>query len=134
MSSSDSLSRNVAAWTKSNADYTDADAPRAWAQAEITWGMLSVPESSVGALPDVGGLDVVDLGCGTAYFSAWLARRGARIVGVDPTPAQLATARRLQHETGIEFQLVEAIGEDVPLQGSSFDLVISEYGASLWAD
>ena len=47
-------------------------------------------------LGDVDGLDVVELGCGTAYVSAWLARRGARPVGVDVTPAQLATARRCQ--------------------------------------
>ena len=137
MSSSDRpeyVQQNVANWTRANTEYTDASAARAWAQAEIAWGVFETPESELNILGDVRGLDVVELGCGTAYFSAWLARRGARIVGVDPTPAQLATARRLQHETGIEFQLVEAIGEDVPLQGSSFDLVISEYGASLWAD
>ena len=39
-------------------------------------------------LGDVAGLDVVELGCGTAYFSAWLARSGARPVGVDvPRPS-----------------------------------------------
>jgi 2-polyprenyl-3-methyl-5-hydroxy-6-metoxy-1,4-benzoquinol methylase len=38
-------------------------------------------------LGDVAGLDVVELGCGTAYFSAWLARAGARPVGVDVAPA-----------------------------------------------
>jgi len=85
-------------------------------------------------LGDVNGLDVVELGCGTAYFSAWLARRGARPVGVDVTPAQLDTARRLQAETGIEFPLVEANAEDVPLPDASFDLAISEYGASIWCD
>ena len=79
-------------------------------------------------------MDVVELGCGTAYFSAWLAKRGARPVGVDPTPAQLATARRMQAETGIEFPLVEASAEAVPLPDASFDLAVSEYGASLWAD
>ena len=31
------------------------------------------------------GLDIVDLGRGTGYFSAWLARRGGRPVGVDVT-------------------------------------------------
>ena len=46
------------------------------------------------------GKDVIELGCGTAYFSAWLARRGARPVGVDVTPAQLETARQMQHESG----------------------------------
>ncbi len=54
------------------------------------------------ALGDVAGLDVVELGCGTAYLSAWLARRGARPVGVDVTPAQLETARAMQRETGLD--------------------------------
>jgi SAM-dependent methyltransferase len=128
------VQQNVANWTRANTEYTDASAERAWAQEEITWGVFETPESELNLLGDVSRLDVVELGCGTAYFSAWLARRGARVVGVDPTPAQLATARRLQEETGIEFPLLEAIGEDVPLPDSSFDLVLSEYGASLWAD
>ena len=128
------VQQNVANWTRANAEYTDTSATRAWAQEEIRWGVFGAPESELNLLGDVNGLDVVELGCGTAYFSAWLARRGARVVGVDPTPAQLATARRLQAETGIEFPLIEAIGEDVPLPDSSFDLVLSEYGASLWAD
>src|SRR5207244_10957310 len=68
------------------------------------------------------------------YFSSWVAKRGARRVGVDPTPAQLATARRMQAETGIEFPLLQAPAERVPLPDASFDLVFSEYGASLWAD
>jgi SAM-dependent methyltransferase len=129
----DSVERNIADWTKANADYTDAKAAEAWAAAEITWGVFGVPESQVGALGDVDGKDVVELGCGTAYFSAWLARRGARPIGVDPTPAQLATARRMQDETGIRFPLVEAPGESIPLPDSSFDVAFSEYGASLWA-
>jgi SAM-dependent methyltransferase len=128
------VQQNVANWTRANTNYTDASATRAWAQDEITWGIFELPERRLNALGDVEGLDVVELGCGTAYFSAWLARRGARVVGVDPTPAQLATARRLQNETGLDFPLIEAIGEDVPLPNASFDLVLSEYGASLWAD
>src|SRR6266536_5332672 len=71
-------------------------APRNWAREEITWGIWNIPESRVAALGEVAGLDVVELGCGTAYFSAWLARRGARPVGIDPTPAQLATAKAMQ--------------------------------------
>ena len=96
--------------------------------------MFGIPESQIGCLGDVDGLDVVELGCGAAYFSAWLARRGARPVGVDPTPAQLETARRMQAETGIEFPLVEAPGEACRCRTASFDLALSEYGASLWAD
>jgi len=133
MSSSD-LERNIAVWTKANADHTDAASARAWASDEIHWGMFRVSEAEVGVLGDVSGLDVVELGCGTAYVSAWLAKRGARVVGVDPTPAQLDTARRLMRETGIEFPLVEAPGESVPLPDASFDLALSEHGAAAWAD
>ena len=100
----------------------------------MTWGVFGVPESSLGTLGDVDGLDVVELGCGTAYVSAWLARRGARPVGVDVTPAQLETARRCQDEFGLDFPLVEASAEDVPLPSESFDLAVSEYGASIWCD
>ena len=83
----------------------------------------------------MAGKDVVELGCGTAYFGAWLKKAGAaRVVGVDPTPAQLETARRCDEKFGLGLEFVEAFGEDVPLPDASFDLVVSEYGASIWAD
>jgi SAM-dependent methyltransferase len=133
MSSSDTA-RNVEVWTRSNAEYTDESARAAWAKAEIEWGVFGIPELELDVLGDVAGLDVVELGCGTAYFSAWLARRGARVVGVDPTPAQLETARRMQAEFGLDFPLIEAGGEAVPLPDGSFDIALSEHGAATWCD
>ena len=126
--------KNVEYWTKVNSEFTDADARRAWAKEEFSWGIWGVPESEVRVLGDVSGLDAVEVGCGTAYCSARLVRLGAKVVGVDPTPAQLETARRMQVEFGLEFPLVEAFAEDVPLPDTSYDLVHSEYGASIWAD
>ncbi len=134
MSSADDVAANVAAWTRRNAEWTDGSAARAWAREEIRWGQFGVAESQLRVLGDVAGLDVVESGCGTAYFAARLARRGARVVGVDPTPAQLETARRQMTETGLEFPLVEAPGEAVPLPDASFDLALSEHGAAVWAD
>ena len=134
MSEPDYVAENRALWTTSNAQYTDEQADRAWRAEEITWGMFGNPETDVDVLGDIAGLDVVELGCGTAYFSAWLARRGARPVGVDVTPAQLDTARRLQAETGLSFPLLQANAEEVPLPDATFDLALSEYGASIWCD
>lgn len=121
-------------WTRANGEYADDHAYRAWAADDITWGIFNVPEQQLGVLGDVRSLDVVELGCGTAYFSAWLARRGARPTGVDLTPAQLASARRCQERSGIFFPLIEADAGDVPLPSGSFDLAVSECGASLWCD
>ena len=134
MSEPEHVARNRELWTTKNAEYTDPDARRAWAREDVSWGVFGIPEAEVDVLGDVDGLDVVELGCGTAYVSARLARMGARPVGVDPTPAQLETARRCMSETGIEFPLVEAYAESVPLPDASFDLAISEHGASNWAD
>jgi SAM-dependent methyltransferase len=138
MSSSEELPeyavRNRASWTNSNEQYTHEHGVRAWRQDEVTWGLWGIAESELEVLPDVSGKDVIELGCGTAYFSAWLARLGARPVGVDITPAQLETARQLQRETGLEFPLLEANAENVPLADASFDLALSEYGASIWCD
>ena len=130
----DYLERNRAGWTKANAEYTDARASEAWAAEEITWGMFGPSDSELGVLGDMAGKDVIELGCGTAYFGAWLAKRGARVTGVDITPAQLETARRMSEETGIPLTLIEANAEEVPLPDESFDLALSEYGASIWCD
>ena len=125
----------IEAWTRANAEYTDERADQSWAREEISWGIWRVPESELRALPEVAGKDIVELGCGTAYFGAWLKKAGAaRVVGVDPTPAQLETARRCNETFGLGLELVEAVGEDVPLSDASFDLAVSEYGASIWAD
>ena len=102
---------------------------------EETWGIWSIPESDVGFLPDgLDGMDTIELGCGTAYVSAWLARRGARPVGIDNSEQQLATARRLQAEHDLEFPLIHGNAESVPYPDESFDFAISEYGAAMWAD
>ena len=122
-------------WTEANSRYTAATAREKWAQGHVHWGVWHTPESEVKALPDVKGLDVIELGCGTAYFGAWLKKRGARrVVGVDVTPAQLATAREMNAEFGLGLEFIEANAEDVPLPDASFDLAVSEYGASIWCD
>jgi SAM-dependent methyltransferase len=125
--------RNRAHWDSVADQYVD-NAERNWASDEISWGIWNIPESDAGLLPPVTGLDVIELGCGTAYVSAWLARRGARPVGIDNSPRQLETARRLQQKHGIEFPLLLGYAEQVPLPDASFDLAISEYGAAIWAD
>jgi SAM-dependent methyltransferase len=82
----------------------------------------------------VVGLDTVELGCGTGYVSAWLARRGASPVGLDNSSGQLATARTFQAEFDLRFPLVHGDAERPPFRDASFDLAISEYGAAIWCD
>jgi SAM-dependent methyltransferase len=130
---SDYLVRNRNEWNSWAPDWIEPGR-RDWAKSEITWGCLQIPEEGIDILPDVQGKDVLELGCGTAYFSSWLARRGARVVGLDISERQLETAQLLQAEFRLAFPLVQANGEQTPFASETFDLVLSEYGASIWAD
>ena len=127
------VAQNQRLWTEWSSDYTESGR-RSWATDEVTWGNWQVPESQARLLPEVDDRDVLELGCGTAYISSWLQRRGARAVGLDPTPAQLNTAARLQREFGVRFPLVQAVAENIPMADCTFDVIVSEYGASIWSD
>jgi SAM-dependent methyltransferase len=128
------VARNRAQWNDWAPEYVP-DGRRNWEAGEPTWGIFSVPEAEVGLLPrEIDGRDAIELGCGTGYVSAWLARRGARPVGIDNSEAQLTTARSFQREFGLEFPLIHGNAEEVPFPDESFDIAISEYGASIWCD
>jgi len=130
----DHVRRNRDAWNEWADEFVESG-ERDWAAADPSWGVWAVAEAELRVLPDeLDGIDAIELGCGTAYVSAWLARRGARCVGIDLSAVQLATARRLQREHGLEFPLHEGSAEHLPFPDRSFDLAISEYGACLWAD
>ncbi len=128
------VARNREAWDAKAQEYV-AHGEQSWASNDPEWGVFGVSESQLHVLPDqLAGRDAIELGCGTAYVGSWLARRGARVVGVDNSPKQLETARRLQQEHGVHFPLLLGNAEAVPYPDASFDLAISEYGASIWAD
>jgi SAM-dependent methyltransferase len=126
--------RNRSAWDRWAADYAEPGL-RNWASGEPCWGVWRIPEAQAPVLPaSPHGKDSIEFGCGTGYVSAWLARRGARPVGLDNSAAQLATARALQDRFGLRFPLVHASAEQAPFADATFDIVVSEYGASIWCD
>jgi SAM-dependent methyltransferase len=126
--------RNRAKWDELASQFV-RPGERSWASSAPAWGIFQVPETELHLLPDdLAGKDAIELGCGTAYVSSWMARRGARVVGIDNSSVQLETARRLQREHGLSFPLIHGNAESVPLPDASFDFAISEYGACLWAD
>jgi SAM-dependent methyltransferase len=128
------MRHNRLLWSHVNDAFSDRDADRRWQRAEVTWGLFERSESELGALGDMADRDVAELGCGAAFLSASLARAGARPVAVDLSHRQLQTARRNQARTGIHFPLVEADATRVPLRSSSFDVVVSDYGAAPWCE
>jgi SAM-dependent methyltransferase len=134
MSPEDHQILNRAAWQTFAEEYKEP-AEKAWKSDDPQWGIWSIPESELNLFPhDLKGKHCLEIGCGAGYVSSWMARRGGKVVGIDPTPNQLETARRLEHQYQLGVHFVEGFGEQLPFPDACFDFAISEYGASLWAD
>jgi SAM-dependent methyltransferase len=101
----------------------------------IDWGRTSAdyaayrpgyPQSFFDHLAALGipqpGMRVLDLGTGTGNLGRSLARRGARVLGIDVSPEQVAQARRLAVEEGLDVDFEVAPAEAVPREDGAFDL------------
>jgi SAM-dependent methyltransferase len=131
---SGSSSRNRARWDARSDEYQAAHAAQLEASGGAAWGAWQIPEAELGALGDVRGCDVLELGCGAAQWSIALHRRGARVTGLDNSGRQLEHARRLMAKAGVEFPLVHASAEATGLPAASFDIVFCDHGAMSFAD
>ena len=84
---------------------------------------------------DVAGLDVLHVQCHIGFDTIALARRGARAVGADFSPASLAKARALAERAGVDVAFVEADSRALPVElHGRFDLVYATYGVFNWID
>ena len=129
----DHTARNREFWD----DYADtyqADHGPQLAVHGAAWGCWQIPESELHVLGDVAGLDVLELGCGAAQWSIELARRGARVTGLDLSQRQLDHASRLIEAAGVDVPLIHASGEAVPLPDASQDVIFCDHGAMVFGD
>jgi SAM-dependent methyltransferase len=100
----------------------------------LGWGTWDIPEDEVHALGEVGGLDVLELGCGACQFGIKVASRGGRLIGLDVSVMQLRQGRANMEETGVRFPLVQGSAEELPFASERFDLVFCDHGATSFTD
>jgi ubiquinone/menaquinone biosynthesis C-methylase UbiE len=96
-------------------------------EGDFVWGPEGLREADAGLLGDVGGRNVLEVGCGAAQCSRWLAAHGARVVGVDLSGAMLAAAVGRTRPGGPP--LVQADARALPFATASFDVACAAYGA-----
>jgi ubiquinone/menaquinone biosynthesis C-methylase UbiE len=96
---------------------------------DFLWGPEGLREAAAGLLGDVAGRRVLEIGCGGAQCSRWLARQGALPVASDLSAGQLDQASALNARTGAPVPLVQADAQRLPFTDGAFDLACSAYGA-----
>lgn len=115
----------VAIHLKSGPDGYDVEALR-----RGTRTLHAIEEGELGA---VDGLDVLHLQCHFGVDSLILAQRGARVTGLDFSPAAVATAQVLAAELGLNARFVEGDLYAAPaLIDGRFDLVYVTWGTICW--
>jgi len=68
-------------------------------------------------------LSLLDVGCGAGLFAEPLARLGADVLGIDPAPETIETARRHAEETGAKLSYRAATAEELAAEPRRFDVV-----------
>ena len=72
---------------------------------------------------DPAGRTVLDVGCGGGLLAEEFARLGCRVTGVDPSRESLATARAHAEQSGLEIEYATGVGEELPFEDGSFEIV-----------
>jgi SAM-dependent methyltransferase len=120
------------AWWDGAADWYQETHGAFLRDAGFIWCPEGVDEASAQLLcpsSELAGRRVLEVGCGAAQCSRWLASVGARPIAFDLSRGQLAHARRLEAGTGITVPLLQADAQAIPLAAESVDLACSAYGA-----
>lgn len=81
----------------------------------------------------LAGEDVLDLACGTGSAAIRAAQSGARVVGLDLTPALFDARRREAVQARTDVRWVSGDAAALPFSDGSFDVVLSVFGAALAA-
>ncbi len=93
--------------------------------AEFRAGPDPNTEAMLSAVEPVEGARVLDFACGGGVTSAWLASRGANVVGVDLSPDSLTRAREVHAALGLEATFVATL-EEADDHGP-FDAIVGRY-------
>jgi ubiquinone/menaquinone biosynthesis C-methylase UbiE len=126
--------KNRALWDKVAVRYERTHAKTLSRNTFMGWGVWHRAESELQVLGGVRGRDVLELGCGAGRWAVALAQRGARVTALDLSPARLRQARAEMLDAGLDFPLLEASAEAVPLPSKSQDIVFCDWGALTFAD
>ena len=125
---------NLKLWERQSEAYDRRHARVLGGRTAKAWGFWRVPESQLRLLGPIRGRTTLELGCGAGRWSIALSAAGARTVGLDLSPAQLAKARRLGRAATRPLSWTRGNAEELPFRADVFDVVFSDWGALTFCD
>ena len=100
--------------------------------ADFVWCPENVREETaqlLGPTSELAGLRILEVGCGAAMCSRWLAGHDARPIAFDLSAGMLRHARAAAERTGVTVSLLQADAQSLPLRTGSVDHAFTAFGA-----
>jgi SAM-dependent methyltransferase len=97
--------------------------------ADFLWGPEGLREADAGLLGPVADKTVLEVGCGGGQCARWLATKGARVLGVDLSLAQLRHSAALDAGAGVVVPVAVGDAACLPIGDTRIDVACSAYGA-----
>lgn len=116
-------------WWDAEADAYHIEHGEFLGAADFVWCPERLREGDAHLLGEIGGRRILEVGCGSAMCSRWLAAQGAAPVAFDLSAGMLRHARAGARATGIDVPLVQADATHLPLQCATFDIAFTAFGA-----
>jgi SAM-dependent methyltransferase len=121
-------------WWDADADAYQAEHGDFLGEVDFRWCPEGLRESDARLLGDVVGRRVLEVGCGAAAASRWLAVEGAEVVALDLSAGMLRHARLGAEHSRVRVPLVQADATRLPFGDASFDIVFTAFGAVPFVD
>jgi SAM-dependent methyltransferase len=96
--------------------------------------VAAVGEATAAAAVVAPGMKALDVGAGDGNVAIPLAKAGAQVTALDPTPELFESGRTRAAEAGVEIEWVEGDAMDLPYEDQSFEVVTSNFGAMFAPD
>ncbi|MCZ7424011.1 class I SAM-dependent methyltransferase [Verrucosispora sp. WMMA2121] len=116
-------------WWDADADAYQAEHGDFLGDVDFVWCPEGLREADARLLGDVSGRRVLEVGCGAASCSRWLATQGARPVAVDLSAGMLRHATQANTRSGVRVPLAQADALALPFADQSFDIACTAFGA-----
>jgi SAM-dependent methyltransferase len=116
-------------WWDRDADAYQAEHGDFLGEVDFLWCPEGLRESDVHLLGDVSGKRILEVGCGAASCSRWLATQGAQAVALDLSGGMLRHAATQAADSGVRVALLQADAMSLPVRDGSFDIAFTAFGA-----
>jgi SAM-dependent methyltransferase len=116
-------------WWDRDADAYQAEHGDYLGEVDFLWCPEGLREADARLLGDVAGKTVLEVGCGAAACSRWLAAQGARTLALDLSAGMLWHATAQAAHSGVRVGLVQADAMSLPARDGAFDIAFTAFGA-----